>query len=209
MTAFAKELTREGKLRRGGALQHASESVRVRMRDGRAFVTDGPFAESKEVVAGFWVVDVAGRDEAIAIARRAPHARRAGVEVHPLAGRWAFADSGTGAPYLLAFRMEPGLALCDGEKMQEMIGFAEDLARQGLLFETAPLGDVPPPARVEPHAGGMLVSDGPFPEAKEAVGGYSLLRVDGRAQAVALAKRYPHARWGPVEVREVAFLDPV
>ena len=41
------------------------------MRDGKAFVIDGPFAESKEIVGGFWIVDVAGRDEAIGIARRA------------------------------------------------------------------------------------------------------------------------------------------
>jgi len=59
------------------------------------------------------------------------------------------------------------------------------------------------------RGGKSLVTDGPFAEAKEAVGGYSLVRVAGRAQAIELAKRYPHARWGPVEVREILFFDSV
>ena len=54
----------------------------------------------------------------------------------------------------------------------------------------------------------MLVTDGPFAEAKEAVGGYSLVRVSGRPEAIDVAKRYPHAKWGPVEVREVIYFDP-
>jgi hypothetical protein len=49
-----------------------------------------------------------------------------------------------------------------------------------------------------------VILDGPFAESKEAVGGYSLVRLTSRAEAVELAKRYPHAKWGPVEVREVA-----
>ena len=57
--------------------------------------------------------------------------------------------------------------------------------------------------------GELSITDGPFAEAKEAVGGYSLVRVAGRAQAIELAKRYPHARWGPVEVREILFFDSV
>jgi len=53
------------------------------------------------------------------------------------------------------------------------------------------------------------VTDGPFAESKEGVGGYSVVRVAGRTEAIELAKRYPHARWGPVEVREILFFDEV
>lgn len=45
------------------------------------------------------------------------------------------------------------------------------------------------------------------PETKEGVGGYSVVRVAGRAEAIDLAKRFPHATWEPVEVREIAYLD--
>jgi hypothetical protein len=109
----------------------------------------------------------------------------------------------------LVFRVEPGLTDCDGAKLREMIAFGEGLASQGTLVETAPLKADPPPARVELRGGKPLVTDGPFAEAKEAVGGYGVVRVADRAAAVELARRYPHARWGPIEVREILFFDRV
>jgi hypothetical protein len=178
------------------------------VRAGTASVNDGPFAETKEVVGGFWVVEVANRAEAIEIARRCPHAQYGIVEVHPVQRRYTFTDVGEGTPFLLAFRMEPGLTDCDGAKLREMIAFGEALDRQGTLLETAPLAHDPPAARIEARGGKILVTDGPFAEAKEGVGGYSLVRVASRADAIELAKRYPHAKWGPVEVREIMYFDP-
>jgi hypothetical protein len=90
-----------------------------------------------------------------------------------------------------------------------MIDYGQTLERAGKLIETAPLASEPPPARVEPRRGGALVTDGPFAEAKEAVGGYGLIRVAGRSEAIEIAKAFPHARWGPIEVREIAFFDRV
>jgi len=128
--------------------------------------------------------------------------------VHRLLGRYTFIDSEKGLPFLLAFRMEPGLTP-DGAKMQEMIAHGEELERQGKQFEIAPLADDPPPARIETRGKKGLVTDGPFAESKEAVGGYSFIRAADRAEAIEIAKRYPHAKWGPVEVREILFFDPV
>jgi len=209
MGKLARELASQGKLLRGAPLGPVSDGALIRVRGGKAVVSDGPFAESKEVVGGFWIVDVASREEAIAIARRSPHARYGTVEVHPVAQRLTYTDTGEGTPFLFVFRMEPGLTDPDGAKLREMIDFGEPLARQGTLVETAPLAPDPPPARIEVRGGKALVTDGPFAEAKEAVGGYGVLRVASRAAAVELAKRYPHARWGPVEVREILFFDPV
>ena len=208
MKEFAAKLASEGKLRRGAPLAPESAGVRVRVREGRAFVADGPFAESKEVLAGFWIVKVASREEAIEIARRCPHARSGTVEVHRTSVRDVVADPGKGTPFLFAFRMEPGLVREDS-KLQEMLAFGETLKRGQKFLETAPLSDDPPPARVEPQGRATLVTDGPFAEAKEAVGGYSLVRAADRAEAIEIAKRYPHARWGPVELREVLFFDRV
>jgi hypothetical protein len=209
MKKLAGELAAEGKLRRGAPLGPDSAGARVRVREGKAFVSDGPFAESKEVVGGFWIIDVPGRAEAIEIAGRSPHARYGTVEVHRVQRRYTFTDAGEGTPFLLAFGREPGLTDPDGAKLREMIAFGEALARQGKLLETAPLDEEPPPARVEARGGKVLTTDGPFAEAKEAIGGYSLVRVAGHAEAIELAKRYPHARWGPVEVREILYFDPV
>jgi hypothetical protein len=208
MKRFAGELATQGKLRRGAPLISEAAGARVRVRGGTAFVTDGPFAESKEVVGGFWIIEVATREEAIEIARACPHARHGTVEVHPVRGRDAVADPGEGTPFLMAFRMEPGLTDPDGSKMREMIGFGEALKREGKFLETAPLAQDPPPARIESRGGKALVTDGPFAEAKEVVGGYSLVRVASRTEAIELAKLYPHAKWGPVEVREIMYFDP-
>jgi len=208
MGAFAAELARQGKLRRGAPLTDASEAARIRVRDGNALVTDGPFAESKEVVAGFWVIDVASRAEAIDIARRTPHARDGVVEVHHMRARYGVADNGAGTPFILLFRMEPGLKP-DDAKLRAMINYGQALEREGKQFETAPLAHDLPPARIEGRGGKTLVTDGPFAEAKEGVGGYSLVRVADRAAAIDLARHYPHATWGPVEVREIQFFDDV
>jgi len=208
MKRFAGELASQRKLRRGAPLVADSAAARVRVRDGKAFVSDGPFAETKEVVGGFWIIEVASREEAIGIARRCPHARHGVVEVHLVRGRDAVADPGKGTPFLMVFGMEPGLTDSDGSKFREMVAFGEALKREGKFLETAPLAHDPPPARIEPHGGKTLVTDGPFAESKEMVGGYSLVRLASRAEAIELAKRYPHAKWGPIEVREVMYLDP-
>jgi hypothetical protein len=91
----------------------------------------------------------------------------------------------------------------------EMKKFAGELASRGRLRRGAPLDLESAGARIRVRDGKALVTDGPFAEAKEAVGGYGLVRAADRAEAIELAKRYPHARWGPVEVREILFFDPV
>jgi hypothetical protein len=65
-------------------LQASNTAVSVRVRDGKQSVTDGPFAETREVLGGYYVVDVANLDEAIQIAERHPGARYGGVEIRPI-----------------------------------------------------------------------------------------------------------------------------
>ena len=208
MAAYSGQLRTQGVLRRGGPLAPASAAATVRVRQDKALVTDGPFAETKELVAGLWIVEVAGRAEAVEIARHCPHARRGPIELHVLQGRRTLPDAENGAPFLLAFRSAPGLADPDGAKRREMLAFATALEREGILFERAAIGDDPPAARIEARAGALSVADGPF-DALDAIGAYSLVRAADRAAAIALATRCPHARWAPVEVREIPFFDPV
>jgi hypothetical protein len=208
MERYVDELRRRGVFRRGGPLAPAAGAVGVRVRGGEAMVTDGPFAEAKELIAGFWIIEVADRAEAIEICRRCPHVWRGPIELRAVRLRHLFADSGRGKPFLFAFHSEPSLCDVDGAKMREMVAHAQVLASEGKLFETTPLAGDPPAARIEAGAGKVLVTDGPFAEAKEVVGGYSLVRADGIGAAVEMAGQYPHARWGAVEVREILFLDP-
>lgn len=208
MKKFADELVRQGKLPRGVSVDATAASTCIRAHANGVSVRDRTSTEKQESNSGFWIVDVADRAEAIAIARRCPHAEYGVVEVHPMLRRYAFPDPGTGIPFLFSFNREPGLCDPDGAKIREMIAFAEGLHAQGKLLETAPLAQTPLPARVESQGGSLFVTDGPFAESKEGVGGYSLVRAASRAQAIEIAERYPHAKWGLVEVREAKSFNP-
>ncbi|MBG9389845.1 YciI family protein [Caenimonas aquaedulcis] len=82
MLRFADELKTRGVLRGVESLSSPREgAARVQVRGGKAQVLDGPFAEAKEMVGGFFLVDVATREEAVAIARECPAAEWATVEV--------------------------------------------------------------------------------------------------------------------------------
>ncbi len=81
MVDFASKLKREGKLRAVESLVHQREGRRVAVRSGKAQVLDGPFAEAKEMIGGFFVVEVETREEAEAIARECPAAEWATIEV--------------------------------------------------------------------------------------------------------------------------------
>lgn len=80
--ALGQEL---GKAIKGGnALQPTGSAVTVRVRNGKMTTTDGPFAETKEQLGGFYLVDARDRDEAIAMAAKIPGARFGCIEVRPV-----------------------------------------------------------------------------------------------------------------------------
>ncbi|MGH1525900.1 YciI family protein [Leifsonia sp. L25] len=76
-------LDASGKRIIGEVLQPQSESRVVRVRDGKRYVTDGPFTETKEVICGFDILEVEDLDEAIEIASRHPMARNGQLELRP------------------------------------------------------------------------------------------------------------------------------
>jgi hypothetical protein len=82
--ALTKELRAKGQFVTAAPLEFSKSAKSVRVRDGKATVTGGPFAETREVLGGFYIIDVANLDEAIAIASRHPGQRFGGVEVRPV-----------------------------------------------------------------------------------------------------------------------------
>ncbi len=84
--ALLQELTESGEMLSTHALGDPSTSAVVRVRDGRPVVTDGPYAEAKEYMAGYYLVDVENRERAYALAARIPDAGVDGlaVEVRPV-----------------------------------------------------------------------------------------------------------------------------
>jgi hypothetical protein len=88
MLAESVELTHQlhahGKYLSASPLHPAATAAIVRVRDGKSFVTDGPFIETREQIAGYFLIDAKNLDEAIGIAARVPGARIGTVEVRPV-----------------------------------------------------------------------------------------------------------------------------
>ena len=89
MLGFAETLKQRGILRGVESLASLDEGARLQVRDGKARVLDGPFAEAKEMVGGFFLVDVATLDEALALAAECPAAEWCTVEVRKAGPCWA------------------------------------------------------------------------------------------------------------------------
>ncbi len=81
---FTQELAAAGKYLGAGPLQPVATATSVRVREGKRLVTDGPFAETREQLGGYFLIDAGNLDEAIAIAGRIPAARKGTVEIRPV-----------------------------------------------------------------------------------------------------------------------------
>jgi hypothetical protein len=82
--AFTKDIIDRGLMKGGEALQATATATTVRVRDGDTLTTDGPFAETKDQLGGFYLVDCRDLDEAIELAARIPNARRGSIEIRPV-----------------------------------------------------------------------------------------------------------------------------
>jgi hypothetical protein len=83
--AFDVAIRESGNYCSGAPLEPPTTATTVRLRGGRRLITDGPFAETKEHMVGYYLVEAADLDAAIALAARIPSARFGAVEVRPLA----------------------------------------------------------------------------------------------------------------------------
>ena len=82
--AYTKAITDEGIIRGGDALQPTAAATTVRVRDGETQVTDGPFAETREQLGGYYMIECQTLDQAIDAARRIPSVDTGSVEVRPI-----------------------------------------------------------------------------------------------------------------------------
>lgn len=81
---YTEKLKQSGALRGGEALQPTSTATTVRVKDGKMLTTDGPFAETKEQLGGFYLIECKDLDEALQWASQIPSAGRGPVEVRPI-----------------------------------------------------------------------------------------------------------------------------
>ncbi len=83
--AFTQEVRDAGKLVAGDRLEPSTAATTVRIRNGETLTTDGPFAETKELLGGYYILECESLDEALAYAEKIPTAEHGAVEVRPVA----------------------------------------------------------------------------------------------------------------------------
>ena len=83
-TQLARQIKSSGQYLAANPLHPTSTATSVRVRDGKRLVTDGPFAETREQLGGYFLIDAKDLDEAIGIAARIPMARKGTVEIRPV-----------------------------------------------------------------------------------------------------------------------------
>jgi hypothetical protein len=81
---YSSWLAEKGWMQGGDALQDVDQATSVRVKGGERLVTDGPFAETKETLGGYYLIDVENLDDAIEAAARCPGAHRGTIEVRPI-----------------------------------------------------------------------------------------------------------------------------
>ena len=81
---FTEELKASGKMLAGDALESVKTATTVRLRDGKTLTTDGPFAETKEQLGGYYLIEADDLDDALAWAAKLPTAKTGSIEVRPI-----------------------------------------------------------------------------------------------------------------------------
>ena len=81
---FTEDIKKSGHYKGGDPLQPTSKAATVRVRGGKTVTTDGPFAETREQLGGFYLIDAKDLDEAIAVASKIPGAKKGTVEIRPV-----------------------------------------------------------------------------------------------------------------------------
>jgi hypothetical protein len=207
MGAFNEQLMNAGALLAGEGLHPSSKGARVRASRGQTTIVDGPFAEAKELVAGFWVIQAKTKEEALDWAKRVPF-REGQVEVRPLFEAEDFAmDTAEQPPppdpaptkrkpgttrflcMLKADRKTEANAPASPELLAEMGGFMQELTEQGAVLQGDGLKPTSFGARVYYDGAKRTIVDGPFAESKEIIAGYALVQMQSLKEAIEMSRR--------------------
>lgn len=216
--AICDELRAKGCFLAAAPLHPVATAASVRVRGGETLVTAGPFAETTEQLGGFFLIDVPSLDEAIAVAARLPAAHKGTIEIRPVQRLDGVPDARFEVPsppdstrYLLlcydneALWQQAGAAALSAAQA-EAAAHTQQLARRGQFVAAAPLHPVTTATSVRIRQGRRLITDGPFAETHEFLGGYYLVDARDLNDAIAIAARHPGARLSTVEIRRLVDL---
>ena len=216
MGKFNEELVQAGVMLAGEGLHPSSKGFRVRFANGEHHVTDGPFAETKELVAGYWLWKCKSKDEAIQWLKRAPF-QEGEVEIRQLfetsdfpvdpaeqEGGWREKEEqqkvappparkpGT-KRYLGMVKADKDTeagVMPDEKLLSEMGAFVEEGFKSGIFLAGEGLQPSSQGARVRFSGSKRTVIDGPFTETKELAAGYAILQFASKGEAIEWTKRF-------------------
>jgi hypothetical protein len=226
MREYNRQLADAGIMRGGEILQPSATGVRLRLAPGGTTVVDGPFTETKELIAGFSVIDAASKQEAIEWLSRWPCHEGAGtveLELRESGCAGGCAEVGVGAAaaadapgkrFVVLLRSSADLeneVPVAREKLDALDANNAAEAKAGVLLSADGLRSSARGARVTIAGGKVSVVDGPFTEIKEMIAGYWMIRAPSLRDAIEWAKRNPYPT-GPqveVEIRQVCEMDEV
>lgn len=213
--SICQELAAAGKFLSAAPLHLVSTAETVRVRNGECQITTGPFAETVEQLGGYYILELDNLDEAIAVASRLPPVHKGTVEIRPIR------ETDNLPPAKLMSDTPPGMTrfmfLCyDDEQhwmnagsevhsaaIQQAVRITQRLDRDGQFISASPLHPTTTATSVRIREGRRLITDGPFAETREVLGGYYLIYAKDRAEALKIASEHPGIHVGAVEVREV------
>jgi hypothetical protein len=191
-------------IRAGDALMSMADAVRISGGPDAPIITDGPFAEGAEIAGGFYVFEAENLDDALALARDVPAAKRGAVEVRPIFHTVDDAWSRSDAQWL-ALLLEPpeGVNIPGTPEWQAEAGRHGDFAAAAgdQIVAGAALHEPATATTVRVRDGETLLTDGPYAESAEIATGFYLLSTTDRDEAVKLASMIPAST---VEVRQLA-----
>jgi hypothetical protein len=215
LNKWTEELVKAGARLEGGRLQPSSQGARVYYAKGKISVIDGPFAETKELIAGFCMIEAKSLDEAVAWAKRVPF-QDGEVEVRQLFELADFPIDPAEQPDGWREREEqmraappprrPGtiryMSILNADKNTEagvmpeekflgaMGAFMEEGVKAGVFIGGEGLQPSSKGARIRYSGSKRMVIDGPFAETKELIAGFAILQFTSKAEAIEWTKRF-------------------
>lgn len=213
-SAFCRTWDKTGAFRAASPLHPAATGQCVRSRHGKILVTPGPYVETTEQLQGVLLIDVDNLDEAISVAAQVPGAKQGTVEVRPIVELTELPPGFRGErdpqlkPFmLLCYDHEAAWNEVGSEAlraaMMEAVQITHELAALGRYRFASPLQPVSMATSVRIRDGRTMVTDGPFAETREFLGGFYWIYATDYSEAITVAARHPGQRFGGVEARMV------
>jgi hypothetical protein len=213
--SFSKDFFATGRGGDSAPLEPVSTATCVRIRDKKRAVSDGPFAETKEQLGGYYTLDAKDEAEALDWAARIPGASTGAIEVRKIAdmqmpsmdSKIGTASTGTKDYIVLIYDREEEWASMPEARRNQLFAaygtFTTGIRAEGQFVAGDPLASARTAKIVRVRDGKRTVTDGPFAETREQLGGYYRVRAHNLDEAVSIASKVPSAEIGTIEIRPI------